>query len=119
MYCPAVVRTVASGMIPKHYVGRYHGHHGRTGSILIMTTDVVVKAACFFRMNVESTWNVDSWCAPRGLLWDVNGRGANAAEAIQAQMFSSGPPLLGATSALRHEGRLEKVRCDSWRCNMF
>ena len=31
---PAVARTVASGMQPKLSVGRYLGHHARTGSIL-------------------------------------------------------------------------------------
>ena len=40
-YCPAVARAVASGMQPKLYVGRYVGHHARTGRMLIMTTDGV------------------------------------------------------------------------------
>ena len=38
----------------------------RTGSILIMTTDGVVKAAGFRRMNVENRWNVDSWRSSLG-----------------------------------------------------
>ena len=38
-YRPAVARTVASGMQPRLYVGRYLGHHAPTGSILIMTTE--------------------------------------------------------------------------------
>ena len=38
-------------MQPKLYVGRYLGHHARTDSILIKTTDGVVKAAKFRRMN--------------------------------------------------------------------
>ena len=44
-YRPAVARAVASRMQNKLYVGRYRGHHARTGSIPIMTTDGVVKAA--------------------------------------------------------------------------
>ena len=81
---PAVARAVASGMQPKLYVGRYLGHHVRTGSFLIMTTDGVVKAAGFRRMNEENRWNDDRWNALRGLLWDVTERGAEAAEAIHA-----------------------------------
>ena len=53
-YRPAVARAVATGMQPKLYVGRYLGHHAKTGSILIMTTDGVVKAAGFRRMHEES-----------------------------------------------------------------
>ena len=49
-----------------------------------MTTDGVVKAAGFRRMNVANRWNVDSWNALRGLHWDVTERGAEAAEATQA-----------------------------------
>ena len=48
---PAVARAVASGMQSTLYVRRYLGHHTRIGSILIMTTDGVVKAAGFRRMT--------------------------------------------------------------------
>ena len=83
-YRPAVARAVASGMQPKLYVVRYLGHHARTGSMLIMTTDGVVKAAGFRRINEESRWNVDSWNALRGFPWDVTETGAEATEATQA-----------------------------------
>ena len=49
-----------------------------------MTTDGVLKAAGVRRMNIENRWNVDSWGALRGLLWDVTEKGTEAAEAIQA-----------------------------------
>ena len=75
-YRRAAGRAVASGTQPKLYVGRYLGHHARTGSILIMTTDGVVKAAGFRRMNEESRWNDDNWNALRGLPWDVTETGA-------------------------------------------
>ena len=44
-YRPAVARADASRLQPKLHVGRHLGHHARNGSILIMTTDGVVKAA--------------------------------------------------------------------------
>ena len=49
--------------------------HARTGSILIMTTEGVVKAAGFQRMNEENRWNA---------LRDVIETGAEATEAVQA-----------------------------------
>ena len=75
-YRPAVARAVASGLQRELYVGRYLGHHARTGNILIMTTDGVVKAAGFRRMNEESRWNDDNLNALRGLPWDVTDTGA-------------------------------------------
>ena len=84
-YCSlAVARAVASGMQPQLYVGRYLGHHARTGSILTMATDGVVKAVGFRRMNDESRWDVDGWNALRGLPRDVTQGAAEAAEAIHA-----------------------------------
>ena len=83
-YRPAIARKVASGMQPKLYVRRCLGHHARIGSIRIMSTDGVVKAAGFRRMNGKSRWNVDSWNTLRDLFWDVTEGGADAAEAIQA-----------------------------------
>ena len=80
---PAVARAVASGMQPKLYVGRYLGHHARTDSIQVMTTDGVVKAARFPRMNEESRWNVENWNTLRGLPRDVTETEAEATEAIQ------------------------------------
>ena len=84
-YRSAVARAVASEIQPKLYVGRCLGHNARTGSILIMTTDGVVKAARLRRLNVENRWNVDSWNALLCFPWDVTERGADTADAIQAR----------------------------------
>ena len=56
----------------------------RTGSVLIMTTDGVVKAAGFRRMNEKSRWNIENWNSLRGLCRDVTETAAEATEAIQA-----------------------------------
>ena len=65
-----------------------------------MTTDGRVKVAGFRKMNVERQWNVDSWGALGGLLWDVTETGADAAEAVQApRPHSSCPSSFGAISA--------------------
>ena len=107
-------RAVASATQPAYWWVSWH--HTRTGSILIMTTDEVRKNAGFRRMNVENRWNVVSWNALRGLPWDVTEREAEAADAIHAPHY---PSASCATSALRHEGRLETVWCDNRLCSVF
>ena len=108
-YRPAVARAVASGMQPKLYVGRFLGHHARTGSILIMTIDGVVKAAGGRKMNEESRRNVGKLNALRGLPWDVPDTGAEAA-VYPSAMTSNHPSAFDSTSAPRHKGRLEEIR---------
>ena len=53
-----------------------------------MTTDGVVNTAGFRRMDVENRWSVDKWNAPRGLLWEVSERGANAADRFKRIAFT-------------------------------
>ena len=77
-----------------------------------MTTDVVVRAAGFRRMNEESRWNVHSWNALRDLPWDVIERVIEVTEVSSSPTTSHHPSAFDATSAQRHEGRLEKVWCD-------
>ena len=93
---------------------RFFGHHARTGSILIMTTDGFLKAARFPKMNEESSRrNVDNWNALRGLPWDVTETGAPSATT------SNHPSAFDATSALCHKGRLEEMRCDDRLLGVF
>ena len=82
-YRPAAARADASGMQPTTNARWYHGHHARTGSILILTTDDIIKAAGHRRMSVEKQ-KIESWCALRGLPSYVTERRTNAAEPIQA-----------------------------------
>ena len=81
---PAVARAVASDMQPQLCVGRYLGFHARTGSILIMTTEGVVKAAGLRRLNEENRCNVENWNALRRLSWDVTKRGQKVRRLFQA-----------------------------------
>ena len=62
-----------------------------------MTTDGVVKPACFRRMIVESQRNVDSWNALRDLPGYVAERGANTAE---QRLFK--PNVLKSITLRRH-----------------
>ena len=103
-------------MQQKLYLGRDLGHHARTGSILIMTTEEVVEAAGFRRMNEENRWSVEHWNALRGLPWDVTETGAEAAPSPTTSNHSS---ALDATSGLCHKGRLEEIRCDDRLLTVF
>ena len=78
-----------------------------------MTTDGVVKAAGFRRMNEENRWNVDSWNALRCLPSDVTERGADATESVQAPRPQVVQLFFGATSAPFHKGRLDEVWCEN------
>ena len=82
------MRAVASGMQPNIVFWTVSWTpRANWASIPIMTTDGVVKAAEFLRMNEESRWKVDNRNALRGLLWDATELEAEAAEAIQAPRF--------------------------------
>ena len=71
--------------------------------------DEVVKAAGLRRMNEESRWNVDSWHALRDLPLGCHRKGSRSCRGCSSPTTSNHPSAFGATSALRHEGRLEKV----------
>ena len=115
----AVARAVACRMLPELYVGRYLGHHARAGSILIMTSDGVVKAAVFRRMNEESRWNVENWNAFRGLSLGCNRNGSRSYSGYPRPTTSNHPSAFDATSALCHQGRLEETRCDDRLLSVF
>ena len=117
---PAVARAVASGMQPNLYVGRYLVHHARPSSILIMTTDGVVKAAGFRRLNVQNRMECRQLgCSSRSSLGCLPKEEPTLHEATQAPRPQVVHHPFGATSALCHEGRLEKVWCDNRLCSVF
>ena len=72
------------GMQPKLHVGRYLGYHARTGSILIMTAEGVVKAARMF----EGWTKIIDGMSKIGMLFEVlfgmyTETEADAADAVQ------------------------------------
>ena len=118
-YRPAVASAVASGMQATLIVGRYLGHHARTGSILIMTTDGVVKAVGFRRMNEESRWNVENWNWSSWSSLGCNRNRGRSYRGYPSPTTSNHPSALNAKSAPCHKGRLEEIRCDDVLLSVF
>ena len=54
--------------------GRYIGHHGRTGSVLVITADGVKRGTGVRRLADCDRWVADGWDALRGLPWEVTAR---------------------------------------------
>ena len=50
--------------------GRYVGHHGRTGSILVMMADGVRRGTGIRRLSSADRWDPSGWDLLRGLPWE-------------------------------------------------
>ena len=55
-------------------VGRYIGHHGRTGSLLVITAEGVQRGTGIRRLGPAERWVMDGWDDQRGLPWEVAAR---------------------------------------------
>ena len=55
-------------------VGRYIGHHGRTGSLLVITADGVQRGTGIRRLGPAERWVMDGWDDQRGFSWEVAAR---------------------------------------------
>ena len=76
--------------------GRYIGHHGGTGSLLVITTEGVKKALGVRRLTPEERWEPQGWTDLKGYPWSVAHR-AGGLHRLNAE----GPlPLQGPTPAL-------------------
>ena len=53
-------REVGEG-VRQLQVGRYIGHHGRTGSLLVMTDSGVKRGTGIRRLSPADQWIVDGW----------------------------------------------------------
>ena len=51
--------------------GRYIGHHGRTGPLLVMTAEGILRGSCARRMREESRWSTGGWGDLKGHPWDI------------------------------------------------
>ena len=67
----AVGAEPSSGYAAKMIEGIYVGHQARTGSLMIMTADGVVKAKTFNKMTAEDRWNKDFYENLKGKPWDL------------------------------------------------
>jgi hypothetical protein len=55
-------------------VGRYIGHHGRTGTLLLMTDSGVVRGQGIRRLSPADQWTTEDLRELRGLPWEVAAR---------------------------------------------
>ena len=47
--------------------GRYLGHHGRTGALLVMTEDGIIRGSGARRVPEERRWSTEGWDRLKGL----------------------------------------------------
>ena len=76
--------------------GRRIGHHGRTGSLLVIAADGVKRGTGVRRLADCDRWVADGWDALRGLPWEVTARrspgtprAGAAGEAVVHRQFMS------------------------------
>ena len=63
-----------STLAPVMEEGRYIGHHGRTGVLLVMTKNGVKRGLSFRRLPPEQRWVTEGWSELRGFPWDIKSR---------------------------------------------
>ena len=66
-------REVGEG-VRQLQIGRYIGHHGRTGWLLVMTDSGVKRGTGIRRLSPADQWIVEGWSELRGLPWEVAAR---------------------------------------------
>ena len=69
-------RAVAqqSTLAPVMEEGRYIGHHGRTGVLLVITKEGVRRGTSFRRLPADQRWVQAGWDELKGFPWDVKPR---------------------------------------------
>ena len=60
-----------SGFTPKMMIGRYCGHHSRTGSIFVMTDTGVYRGKGFCKLPNADRWNNEDLPKLCGVPWDL------------------------------------------------
>ena len=77
--------------------GRYVGHHGRTGSILVMTADGVRRGTGIRRLSSADRWDPSDWDLLRGLPWE-HSAARPAGEQLMLEERLCGTTSQGGTS---------------------
>ena len=94
---PAVNKTAQQkkgSFEPVMREGRYLGHHGRTGALLVMTKDGVMKGGGARRMPEEKRWTTEGWSELKGLPWEVQPRQRTVGKSLVSGSDSERTPLL-------------------------
>ena len=74
--------------------GRYVGHHGRTGTLLVMTAEGVRRALGARRLPDVEKWKFEGWRDLKGLPWEIRARRKSAAKADKEEAFMTEGPLV-------------------------
>ena len=77
--------------------GRYVGHHGRTGSILVTTADGVRRGTGIRRLSSADRWDPSGWDLLRGLPWE-HSAARPAGEQLMLEERLCGTTSQGGTS---------------------
>ena len=75
--------------------GRYLGHHGRTGALLVMTKDGVIRGNGARRMPEERRWSTEGWDELKGLPWDVRPKRRSIARGLVSGSDAVALPIEG------------------------
>ena len=112
---PKAIRQARGSYEPAMKEGRYIGHHGRTGSILVMTPDGILRGSGARRMPEENRWPKEGWDSLKGYPWDVAPKGrakiqkdlVSGADASRLQL-----PSMPVLAAAPQERRMYITRAD-------
>ena len=94
-------REVGEGARPLKE-GRYIGHQGRTGTLLVVTSEGVKRGTGVRRLPEEDQWNPQGWESLKGYPWEVSVR----APGTPGQR-APGTPAQGVEDLLVSEDRVE------------
>ena len=72
--------------------GRYVGHHGRTGSLMLMTSQGVKRGIGFRRMPNADRWDPTGWDQLRGIPWELSAPRPAAGERLISEDRLVVPP---------------------------
>ena len=69
------------------------GHHGRTGAILCITKNGVVRGKRWTRQTLSDAWDVTNWDGLCGTPWQMATLELKLTKKVTADKEGAGPPL--------------------------